>query len=123
MSKPTSKAPDLRGAHTPEELQVLFEDACINRDLDAAVGLFADDAVWCADGSSGPVRGHDQIRRAAATMWTRGQTYVADSQSVLQAGSVALTVGDVLNVARRDADGVWRFVIALLDPYEERTHR
>lgn len=36
------------GAHTPEELETLFEDACVTRHRDAVAALFEDGAVLVA---------------------------------------------------------------------------
>jgi ketosteroid isomerase-like protein len=102
------------GARTPEELETLFEDACVLRDRKALIQLFGDGAVLAAWGPE--VRGAEEIARSAAAMWERGYTYLAEPQRVLQARNTALVVAERgINVVRRETDGSWRYAISLLD--------
>jgi hypothetical protein len=103
-------------AHTPEELETLFEDAFVTTDRGAIVQLFEDGAVLGA--ALGEARGGDQIGRLAAAMWERDYRYLADPQRVLQARDTALVVGPRgINVVRRSSGGGWRYAISLLDAY------
>jgi ketosteroid isomerase-like protein len=103
------------GARTPEELEGLFEDAFIIRDISALGSLFDDGAVLAAGRGLREVRGRDEIERAAAAMWDLDRTYVAEPRRVLQAGDTALSLGRGINVVRRGRDGAWRFAIALIE--------
>jgi hypothetical protein len=97
------------GARTPEELETLFEDALLMRDQAALAGLFAAGAVLAVDDA--PVARGDAITPAAMTYWG-DRTYVADPRRVLLARDVALVVTECgVNVARRDADGAWRYSV------------
>ena len=103
------------GARTPEELEGLFEDAFIIRDISALGSLFDDGAVLAVGRGLREVRGRDEIERAAAAMWDLDRTYVAEPRRVLQAGDTALSLGRGINVVRRGRDGAWRFAIALIE--------
>ena len=50
----------MTGARTPEELEMLFEDAFVTTDREALVELFEEEAVLGA--SRGEARGGEQIR-------------------------------------------------------------
>jgi hypothetical protein len=104
------------GARTPEDLEVLLEDAWITRDVGLLVELFDDAAVLRAGGGAAPAHGRAEIAATAMAIWGRGETYVADPGVVVQAGAVALSLGRAINVAQRGTDGAWRFAIALLRP-------
>jgi ketosteroid isomerase-like protein len=114
------------GARTPEELETLFEDAFVVRDLDALARLFEDGAVLVAGGGPQEARGAAHIARFATAMWECDRTYLADPRRVLQARDTALVVAErAINVLRRGSDGTWRYAITLLDtddmtPKEER---
>ena len=102
------------GAHTPEELEVLFEDAFITRDRAALAELFEDGAVFAA-GDGVHARGGREIARIATTMWNCDTTYIADPRRVFQARDTGLVVAEQsINVVRRAGDGVWRFAISFL---------
>jgi len=93
---------------------MLLEDACITRNVEGMLALFDAGGVLVA-GPDGPLaRGGAQIPRVAAAIWGQQPTYVASPRRVVQAGDIALTVGEGINVARRGTDGAWRFAIALL---------
>jgi hypothetical protein len=107
------------GASTPEELETLFEDALLMRDREAVLGLFEDGAVLDA-GSLPEARGAAQIAMLASALWER--TFVADPRRVLQARDTALVVGERgINVARRGADGAWRYAIRFCPRTRETT--
>ena len=112
---------DNRGAHTPEELETLLEDALIARDHRALIALFEAGAVL--DVGDGPsARGSLAIARLATAMCDRGRIYVADPRRIVQARDIALILAErSINVVRRGADGTWRYAIALPfvgDPWE-----
>jgi hypothetical protein len=101
------------GASTPEELEMLFEDAFVVRDRGALVELFEDGAVLAAD--LGEARGGDQIGRLAAMMWDCDYSYLADPERIVQAPDAALVVARRgINVVRRRGDGRWLYAISLL---------
>jgi hypothetical protein len=104
-----------RGARTPEELEALFEDAFVLRDPGALAPLFEARALLVAAGITGEVRGSREIARSASALWAHDYTYLADPRRVVQAHDVALVLAaQGTNVARRSADGAWRYAISLL---------
>jgi hypothetical protein len=104
-----------RGARTPEELEALFEDAFVLRDPGALAPLFEARALLVAAGVTGEVRGSREIARSASALWAHDYTYLADARHVVQAHDVALVLAaQGTNVARRAADGAWRYAISLL---------
>ena len=114
-----------QGASTPEELELLLEDAFVLRDATAVPALFEAAALLMADGVAGEARGSRQIARSASALWDSDYTYVADPQRVVQAHDLALVLGAAgTSVVRRGPDGAWRFAISLLaldhDPEEDR---
>jgi hypothetical protein len=109
------------GAHTPEELEVLLEDAFLMRDGRALGVLFESAAVLSGSDRSAVARGRQQIVRAAAEMWVRDELYHAAPLRVVQARGTALIAGQCsTSVARRSADGAWRYRIALVHPQPQR---
>jgi len=103
------------GARTPEELEALFEDAFVLRDPAALAPLFEARALLAAGGATGEVRGSQEIARSASALWAHDYTYLADPRRVVQAHDVALVLAARgTNVARRAADGAWRYAISLL---------
>lgn len=108
------------GASTPEELETLFEDALVIRDREGLVALFEDGAVLDPGGGLPEAHGAAQIATLASVLWER--TFVADPRRVLQARDTALVVGEPgISVARRGADGAWRYAISLLSSDHETT--
>jgi hypothetical protein len=103
-----------RGPRTPEELEMLLEDAFVTRDREALTELFEDGAVLAADDVR-EARGEGELARTATALWDHDRTYVADPRKVLQARDTALVVADRgISVARRGSDGAWRYAIAVL---------
>jgi hypothetical protein len=101
------------GAHTPEELETLFEDALVLRDRQALAALFEDGALFITDDGRS-ARGGKEIGALALAVWGGEHTFVADPRCVVQARDVALIVGEVsLNVVRCGG-GIWRYRIVLL---------
>ena len=104
------------GASTPEELEVLLEDAFVMHDRAELCALFGAGAVLAAHGVP-EARGEDAIGCAAAALWSAGGTYVGGTQRVLQVLDTALLVSPAgVHVARRTGDGTWRLAISLLHP-------
>jgi ketosteroid isomerase-like protein len=99
---------------TPEELDVLLEDAFVVRDRAACHSLFHEGAVL-ADSNGLQARGRDAIGNALAARWARQSSYFALPGQVLQSRSTALVVSAAaIHVLRRSRDGNWRAAITLL---------
>ena len=110
------------GAVAPGDLHVAVEMAVNNRNVDALVALYEQDA-WLF-GPAGPVQGTEAIRTAWIQMLDMsGQTRLV-TQYVIEHGDVALlsnrwtsVVGDdeisatSAEVARRQSDGTWKYLI------------
>jgi hypothetical protein len=110
-----------KGARTPEELEMLFEDAFVIRDRDALAALFEEGAVLGDE--SREARGVDEIAGLAGAIWESDRTYVAEPRRVLQARDTGLVVATRgINVVRRGSDGGWRYAIALLS-YDDTTKK
>jgi hypothetical protein len=113
----------ISGASTPEELEVMFEDAFVARDQIAAAGLFEDRSVLACTAMARPARGRAAIAALVERLWESDQTYVADPLQVLQADDMALVIGShVISVALR-REGHWRYAIALLGGFDHATER
>ena len=105
------------GARTPEELELLLEDAFVTRDAVALAAMFADGAVLAlrAEAETGAARGHTEIGRLAVELLAADRTYVAAPRRVVQARDIALVLADrAISVVRRERDGAWVYAIALL---------
>ena len=110
---------------TPEELSTQLEDALIVRDLGGLAELFDEHAVLSPCDSHFDVRGSDEIAMFAAARWAADRSYLARIRRVVQAGTIAALVvdwsgehGRGVDVLRRGSDGVWRYVISLLQVCE-----
>lgn len=100
-------------AYTPDELELLFEDALIMRDPEVVATLFEEGAVFIT-GDLPPVRGGAAIGRVVVTPHEGDTPYVADPHRVIQTRDVALMMASQgINVMRRGSDGGWRYAIAL----------
>lgn len=106
------------GAHTPEELEALFEDTLVLGDEQVLVELFEDGALlFVNDGRF--AHGAEEIVRLALATWQGEHSYVADPQHIMLAHNIALIVLERgINVARRGSDGTWRYEIVHL-PFED----
>ncbi|WP_243741186.1 nuclear transport factor 2 family protein [Streptomyces sp. 8K308] len=112
-------APTLPAA--PDEVPAAFAARFNSGDRDAVLDLYAADAVFVP--RSGPVaRGRAEIERANDKFLGLGEPITVRPRSVSVAGDVALLVVDweipaagiratATDVARRGADGRWRYVI------------
>ena len=110
---------------TPEELSTQLEDALIVRDLGGLAELFDEHAVLSPCDSHLEVRGSDEIAAFAAAHRAADRSYLARIRRVVQAGATAAMVVDLsgehgrgVDVLRRGSDGVWRYVISLLQVCE-----
>lgn len=109
------------GAQTPEELETLFEDAFLLRDVEAVLSLFDDGAILVPATGAREARGSGDIAKAARLMWEQDRIYVASASHVLQARDTALLQTEfATGVMRRDARGVWRYAISLLNEIPHR---
>jgi len=100
------------GGRTPEELEMLLEDASVLRDTDALGRLFVEGALLVRGDSS--ARGLDAVVRLIPSTWEAGHTHLTGEGRVLQARDLALAVGrDRISVMRRGRDHRWRYAIVL----------
>jgi ketosteroid isomerase-like protein len=123
------------GPRTPEELSTQLEDALIVRDLGGLAELFDEHAVLSPCDSHLDVRGSDEIAMFAAAHWAADRRYLARIRRVVQSGATAAIIVDWsltgrgsfdgtgahsrgVDVLRRGSDGVWRYVISLLQVCE-----
>jgi uncharacterized NAD(P)/FAD-binding protein YdhS len=103
------------GARTPEELELLLEDAFVTRDTAALTAMFADGGVLAAGaGGEAEARGARAIAAFAEELWKHERTYLARPRRVVQARDTAVVLGSGVSALRRGADGAWRYAIALL---------
>jgi hypothetical protein len=99
-------------ARSPEELEMLFEDACVLHDREALAGLF-DPGAGRRFSGSGPGgdrtgSGHQHDRRFLG----RRRNLLGLPARVLQSGPTALLIaGRSIHVARRAPVG-WRYLIS-----------
>jgi hypothetical protein len=99
-------------ARTPEELELLFEDACVLRDRAALPQLFDREAVVGSASGGHRATGRAAIVRMIDDFWNDGGTYLALPARVLQSGPTALIIaGQSIHVARRGTAG-WRYQIS-----------
>jgi ketosteroid isomerase-like protein len=121
----------VNAARTPEDLHKPFVQSLNSGDLDALVALYAFDGFLMTRG--GPARGIGAIRAALAEYVAMRPTIQVTTRKVVQVENTALLVGDWLfhgtaadgsdvstsgssiEVARRQPDGSWRYLIDL--PY------
>lgn len=95
-------------AQSPEELEILLEDALVLQDDAAVAALFEEGGVLVD--RSGRVRGRNQIAKLLAR-----QHYLAAPCSVTVVSNVAIVVGpQTVNLSCRDPGGGWRLIAAIL---------
>lgn len=101
----------IRGAASPEELELLLEDAILLGDGEAIDNLFTSGGTLAAGGLLPVGRGREMLD--VLLSWNeRGPRYLGSSTRIIQARRTALIVGhDAISVARRAHDGSWRFAI------------
>jgi uncharacterized NAD(P)/FAD-binding protein YdhS len=102
------------GARTPEELELLLEDAFVTRDAAALTAMFADGGVLAAGAEAAEARGARAIAAFVEELWRHERTYLARPRRVVQARDTAVVLGSGVSVLRRGPDGAWRYAIALL---------
>ena len=109
-------------ARTPEELDLLLEDAFVLRDGAALAQLFEASAVLVVSGTFSEARGHEEITAAAARMWKMNHCYISDPARIIQCDDIALVTGpSSVSVVRRSTDRSWRFAIVLLSFADAQT--
>lgn len=101
----------MHSAASPEDLHKLFKQMLNSGDIDALVDLYAVDGFLMARGA--PARGSSTIRQELAKYVAMKPTIQRATRRVVQAGDTALTSGTSIEVARRQPDGSWRYVIDL----------
>ena len=114
------------GAKQPGELAKMFEKAITSGDIDAVIALYEKDAA--SPDQAGTVhKGVDEIRTAFIPFAQMKPDIKCDPRKVVEAGDIALihnywtmsgASGHAVEVARRQGDGSWLYVID--DPFAER---
>jgi ketosteroid isomerase-like protein len=105
-------------AREPEDLSRLFVERANAGDVDGLVALYERDAVL-ATPDGGAVRGEAEIRRFYAALTASAPRFAPGAQHpALRAGELALTstrlpggAAATAEVARRQPDGTWRWVL------------
>jgi ketosteroid isomerase-like protein len=105
-------------AREPEDLSRLFVQRANARDVEGLVALYEADAVL-ATPDGGAVRGEAEIRRFYTTLTASAPRFAPGRQRpALRLGELALTstrlpggAGATAEVARRQPDGSWRWVL------------
>jgi ketosteroid isomerase-like protein len=102
-------------AAQPEDLGRFFVRRANAGDLDGLVALYEPDAVLAVPGGA-PAAGADAIRQALRRFLDGRPTVSGESQPALRFGDLALTStrfagGATAEIARRQPDGTWRWVI------------
>ena len=113
-------------ARTPAELSQLFAKYVSSGDIDGVVSLY--EAAAASPDQAGTVRvGTDDIRNAFAPFAAMKPDIKCDPRKVIEAGDIALVhnywtmpgaAGHAVEVARRQPDGSWLYVID--DPFADR---
>ena len=114
--------------HRPEDVTPYISSAISAGDLDAAMKVYVADAVFVSKPGT-TVRGHKGIRASLSEFMQLKLPIKATNKQILVSGNVALVIsewvmegngpdgkplklsGTSSDVVRRQADGVWRFVI------------
>ena len=104
-------------AHEPNDLEKLFVQRVNAGDLEGLLALYETDAV-IADGNGEIATGLEQIRGFLARfLETRPELAPSEQAPALCSGDIALTSSRLANgdvtaeVARRQPDGTWRWVV------------
>jgi ketosteroid isomerase-like protein len=110
-----STSPEREPARQPEDLSRFFVQRANDGDLDGLVALYEPGAVL-ATGRGQTVAGTSAIRQELAQFLARRPTLSGESQPVVRFGDLALTSttsggGATAEVARRQPDGTWLWVI------------
>jgi ketosteroid isomerase-like protein len=114
------------GARTPEEICRLFQRYMAEGDLDAVLTLYDPEAVFLNQAGEVKTRAHG-LREELAPMAASKPSLEFDLKQVVRAGDLALmhavwtitgeqpTTVYAIEVARRQPDGSWRWLIG--DPF------
>ena len=112
-------------AKSPEEICHLFKQYMAEGDLDSALSVYDQEAVFL--NRSGEVKEGEALRRELATFAAVKATFDFDIKRVIQSGDIALMHTEwkvsapepmsvyAIEVARRQPDGTWRWLIG--DPF------
>jgi uncharacterized protein (TIGR02246 family) len=113
-------------AKRPEEICRLFQQYMAAGDLDLLLSLYDAEAVFL--NQSGEIRkGREELREALAPLATARQQFEYNIRQIIQSGDIALMHTDwkatapqpsfqyAIEVARRQPDGAWRWLIG--DPF------
>lgn len=116
-------------ATTPADVDRLFAEALSRGDLEGALAMYEEDAVYVEE--DGTARGHTEIRVALAALIALQPTLDCYEIDVVENGDTAVlrarwtfsgtradgtaykSAGRSIEVVRRQADGSWRFTIDL----------
>jgi ketosteroid isomerase-like protein len=101
-------------AAEPEDLARLFLDRANAGDVEGVVALYEPDAVLALAGGE-VVAGHAAIRGFYSELLAAGRRFGGDIRPALRSGDLALTStrfagGATAEIARRQADGSWRWI-------------
>jgi hypothetical protein len=97
-------------AVSPEELEILLEDALLLHDAAAVAALFEDRGVLVT--GPGSITGRTQAADALAEY-----DFIASPRSVTLLHDIAVVVGDhTVNISCRGTDRRWRLVVAIMMP-------
>jgi ketosteroid isomerase-like protein len=113
-------------AKSPEEICGLFQQYMASGDLDAILGLYDPEAIFL--NQSGEVKkGEAGLREVLAPLAAAKTRFNYDLRQIIQSGNIALMHTDwqvtspqpmftyAVEVARRQPDGTWRWLIG--DPF------
>lgn len=113
-------------ANTPHEICRLFQQYIGDGDVDAVLGLYDEEAVFLKR-SAEVTEGRQGLREELASLAAAKPRFEFDVRQVVQAGDMALmhtrwqvshpepATVHAIEVARRQADGTWRWLIG--DPF------
>jgi len=113
-------------ARSPEEICRLFQKYMTKGDIDLVLSLNDKDVVFLNQ-SNEPKRGKEALRNELAPFASAKTSFDFNIKQVIQAGDIALTHTEwnvssphqmflyAIEVARRQSDGSWRWIIG--DPF------
>ena len=113
-------------ARSPEEICHLLQKYMAKGDIDLVLSLYDEDVVFLNQ-SSEPKRGKEALRKELAPFASAKASFDFNIRQVIQAGDIALTHTEwnvssphqmslyAIEVARRQSDGSWRWLIG--DPF------